>query len=161
MMLMGQRHFSWIFQIWVINLLLMILIAGGLHWYFYIIKGQDKRLKFDKRDQGKGKLWDFSNQVHDNMFWSLTSGIGQLTIFQSITMWLLANNYSPVNSFSSNPFWFLAFFLLIILFFIIGLLIKVLERQISEEEVVSPPINLILYFAISFLKNLTICCVIL
>ena len=47
------------------------------------------------------------------MFWSLTSGIGQLTIFQSITMWLLANNYSPVNSFSSNPFWFLAFFLLI------------------------------------------------
>ena len=106
-------EFSWIFQIWVINLLLMILIAGGLHWYFYIIKGQDKRLKFDKRDQGKGKLWDFSNQVHDNMFWSLTSGIGQLTIFQSITMWLLANNYSPVNSFSSNPFWFLAFFLLI------------------------------------------------
>ena len=105
-------EFSWIFQIWVINLLLMILIAGGLHWYFYIIKGQDKRLKFDKRDQGKGKLWDFSNQVHDNMFWSLTSGIGQLTIFQSITMWLLANNYSPVNSFSSNPFWFLAFFYL-------------------------------------------------
>ena len=91
----------------------MILIAGGLHWYFYIIKGQDKRLKFDKRDQGKGKLWDFSNQVHDNMFWSLTSGIGQLTIFQSITMWLLANNYSPVNSFSSNPFWFLALFLFI------------------------------------------------
>ena len=106
-------EFSWIFQIWVINLLLMILIAGGLHWYFYIIKGQDKRLKFDKRDQGKGKLWDFSNQVHDNMFWSLTSGIGQLTIFQSITMWLLANNYSPVNSFSSNPFWFLVLFLFI------------------------------------------------
>ena len=74
-------------------------------------KGQDKRLKFDKRDQGKGKLWDFSNQVHDNMFWSLTSGKG-LTIFQSITMWLLANNYSLVNSFSSNPFWFLALFYL-------------------------------------------------
>ncbi len=104
---------TWILQIWVINLVLMIMIAGGLHWYFYIIKGQEKRLKFDKREQGKGKLWDFSNQVYDNMFWSLTSGIGQLTIFQSITMWLLANNYSPVNSFSSNLFWFFGFFLLL------------------------------------------------
>ena len=104
---------TWILQIWVINLVLMIMIAGGLHWYFYIIKGQEKRLKFDKREQGKGKLWDFSNQVYDNMFWSLTSGIGQLTIFQSITMWLLANNYSPVNSFFSNPFWFFGFFLLL------------------------------------------------
>ena len=104
---------TWILQIWVINLVLMIMIAGGLHWYFYIIKVQEKRLKFDKREQGKGKLWDFSNQVYDNMFWSLTSGIGQLTIFQSITMWLLANNYSPVNSFFSNPFWFFGFFLLL------------------------------------------------
>ena len=104
---------TWILQIWVINLVLMIMIAGGLHWYFYIIKGQEKRLKFDKREQGKGKLWDFSNQVYDNMFWSLTSGIGQLTIFQSITMWLLANNYSLVNSFSSNIFWFFGFFLLL------------------------------------------------
>ena len=104
---------TWILQIWFINLVLMIMIAGGLHWYFYIIKGQEKRLKFDKREQGKGKLWDFSNQVYDNMFWSLTSGIGQLTIFQTITMWLLANNYSPVNSFFSNPFWFLGFFLLL------------------------------------------------
>ena len=104
---------TWILQIWVINLVLMIMIAGGLHWYFYIIKGQEKRLKFDKREQGKGKLWDFSNQVYDNMFWSLTSGIGQLTIFQSITMWLLANNYSLVNSFSSNLFWFFGFFLLL------------------------------------------------
>ena len=104
---------TWILQIWFINLVLMIIMAGGLHWYFYIIKGQEKRLKFDKREQGKGKLWDFSNQVYDNMFWSLTSGIGQLTIFQSITMWLLANNYSPVNSFFSNPFWFFGFFLLL------------------------------------------------
>ena len=104
---------TWILQIWFINLVLMIMIAGGLHWYFYIIKGQEKHLKFDKREQGKGKLWDFSNQVYDNMFWSLTSGIGQLTIFQSITMWLLANNYSPVNSFFSNPFWFFGFFLLL------------------------------------------------
>ena len=104
---------TWILQIWVINLVLMIMIAGGLHWYFYIIKGQEKRLKFDKREQGKSKLWDFSNQVYDNMFWSLTSGIGQLTIFQSVTMWLLANNYSPVNSFSSNLFWFFGFFLLL------------------------------------------------
>jgi len=99
--------FSWVFQIWVINLLMTIVIAGGLHWYFYILKGQGKQLKFDHRDQAKNnRLWNFSNQVHDNMFWTLTSGIGQLTFFQAIIMWMMANGYAPTITFSENPVWF-------------------------------------------------------
>ena len=103
----------WVFQTWIINLFLMIFIAGGLHWYFFMVKGQDKNLKFDKRDLGRGKLWSFSNQVYDNIFWSLTSGVGQLTIFQVLSMWILANNYSPLNDFLDNPFWFFGFFILL------------------------------------------------
>ncbi len=73
---------NWIFQIWVINLVMMLCIAGGLHWYFYMRKGQAKKLKFDHRDQAKNnRMWNFSNQVHDNMFWTLTSGVGQITAF--------------------------------------------------------------------------------
>ena len=105
--------FFWIFQTWLVNMFLMIAIAGGLHWYFYIIKGQSKNLKFDRRDPGTGRLWSFSNQVHDNMFWSLTSGVGQVTVFQVVTMWLLANDYAPVNYFLGNPVWFFAFFVLL------------------------------------------------
>ena len=79
--------FGWIAQTWLANLGLMIVIAGGLHWFFYIRDGQGKTLKFDHRDQAKGnRLWNFSNQVHDNMFWSLSSGVTQLTAFQAVTM---------------------------------------------------------------------------
>jgi sterol desaturase/sphingolipid hydroxylase (fatty acid hydroxylase superfamily) len=87
----------------------MIGIAGGLHYFFYIRKEQGKRLKFDHRDLARGnKLWNFSNQVHDNMFWSLGSGVLQLTMYQVVIMWLMANEYVPTINLASNPILFVA-----------------------------------------------------
>ena len=98
---------GWILQTWAANMGLMIAAAGGLHWYFYIHRGQGKALKFDHRDQTRGnRLWNFSNQVHDNIFWSLTSGVGQLTAFLVVTLWLMANGYSPVATAAAAPVWF-------------------------------------------------------
>ncbi len=98
---------GWIVQTWLVNLGLVIAIAGGLHWYFHMEKKQGKTLKFDHREQAKSnRLFDFSNQVHDNMFWSLTSGVAQLTAFQVVTMWLMANGYVPTITFASSPVWF-------------------------------------------------------
>ncbi len=105
---------GWIVQTWAVNMGLMIAIAGGLHWYFYMLKGQGQTLKFDKRPQAKGnRLWNFSNQVHDNMFWSLGSGVAQITAFQVLTMWLMANGYAPTITFASNPVWFLVALILL------------------------------------------------
>ena len=98
---------GWILQTYIVNLIMVTAVAGGLHWYFYIRKGQGKELKFDHRDQAKGnRLWNFSNQVRDNMFWSLTSGVAQLTLFQVFTMWLMANGFAPTITASENPVWF-------------------------------------------------------
>ena len=106
--------FGWILQTYVVNFVMVVGIAGGLHWYFYMRKGQGKALKFDRRDQAKGnRLWDFSNQVHDNMFWSLGSGVLQLTAFQVIAMWLMANGYTPTITLTSNPIWFVLFLIFI------------------------------------------------
>ncbi len=106
--------FGWVFQIWAVNMVMMTVITGGLHWYFYMRKGQGTTLKFDKRPQAKNnKLWSFSNQVHDNMFWTLGSGMAQLTAFQAVTMWLMANGYAPTISFASNPVWFILALILI------------------------------------------------
>lgn len=105
---------GWIVQTWLVNLALMLVIAGGLHGYFYMWRRQGKALKFDHRDQARrNRLWSFSNQVHDNMFWSLTSGIGQLTAYQVVTMWLMANGYVPTITASSNPVWFIAVLVLL------------------------------------------------
>lgn len=98
---------GWMLQVWIVNMVTMIVVAGSLHWYFYVRRGQGKQLKFDRRDQAKGnRLWNFSNQVHDNMFWSLTSGVGQLSGFQILTMWLMANGYTPTITFAEHPVWF-------------------------------------------------------
>lgn len=106
--------FGWIFQTWAINMALMIVIAGSLHWYFYIKKGQGKRLKFDRRELAKGnRLWRFADQVHDNIFWSLTSGVAQLTAFQTLIMWMMANGYVPILSITENPIWFVLAFMLL------------------------------------------------
>ena len=101
--------FGWVFQVWLVNLGLMICIAGGLHWFFYVRRGQGKALKFDHREPAKGNsLWNFSNQVHDNMFWSLGSGVLQVTVLQVLVMWLMANGYAPTINLTSNPILFIA-----------------------------------------------------
>lgn len=99
--------FGWVLQVYAINIALMILVAGLLHWFFYMRKGQGNKLKFDHRGMGtKNRLWMFSDQVHDNMFWSLTSGVAQLTLFQVLSMWLMANGYAPTLTLADNPLWF-------------------------------------------------------
>lgn len=106
--------FDWIAQVWAVNMALMFAVAGGLHWYFYTRRSQGKTLKFDHRDQAKGnRLWTFANQVHDNMFWSLASGVTQVTVFQVLVLWLLANGFAPITSFAENPVWFVAALILL------------------------------------------------
>ena len=106
--------FGWVFQVWLVNMGMMIVVAGLLHWYFYMREGQGKRLKFDRRDQAKGnRLWNFSDQVLDNMFWSLGSGVAQLTAFQVLIMWAMANGYAPTITFAENPVWFVLALLLL------------------------------------------------
>ena len=101
--------FGWIFQTWAVTFGMTFVVAGGLHWYFYMRKGQGKRLKFERREQGRNnRLWTFSDQVHDNMFWSLGSGVVQLTAFTVITFWLMANGFVGAAPLTDHPIWFAA-----------------------------------------------------
>jgi lathosterol oxidase len=105
---------GWIAQIFAVTFGMTVVTAGSLHWYFYIKRGQGKRLKFDGRDQTKNnRNFKFGDQVKDNMFWSLASGVPQLSIFQVITMWLMAKGYAPTISLTSNPIWFIIAILLV------------------------------------------------
>ncbi len=100
---------GWVAHVWAANLGLVICVVGALHWYFYMRKGQGAALKFDHRPPSKGnRLWDFSNQVHDNMFWSLTSGVGVLTAYQALVMWAMASGWAPSITPLSDPVWFIA-----------------------------------------------------
>ena len=107
-------HYSWILKTYFINLTLMVFVAGSLHYFLYIRKSQGNKLKFDKRGLTKNnRNFLFSDQVKDNMFWSLTSGVFLITAFHVVTIWLMANEYTPVNSFSNNPLWFVGLLILL------------------------------------------------
>ena len=104
---------GWIALLWLRNMALMCLVAGGLHWFFYSRKGQGKRLKFDPRDLMKGgRQFTFGGQVRDNMFWSLGSGVAQWTGYEVLLLWAMGNGWAPVLSWQDSPIWFVLLFLL-------------------------------------------------
>ena len=105
---------GWIVQIYVRNLALLTLVAGGLHLYLYTFRKQGKALKFDPRDlvRDSGR-YTFRDQVRDNMFWSLASGVTVWTLFEVPYHWAFANGLVPTLELEQSPVWFIAMFVLI------------------------------------------------
>ena len=105
---------GWIGQIWLRNIILAIVVAGSLHTYLYIFRKQGDKLKFEKRDLDRNnKLFTFNNQVRDNMFWTLASGVTIWTSYEVIYFWASSNQWVPAFGFAQNPIWFIAMFAVI------------------------------------------------
>ena len=99
--------FDWIALMLLRNLALMIIVAGGLHLYFYRRRGQGQQRKYDKRDLFENnKAFTFRDQVKDNMFWTLASGVPIWTAYEVAMFWAMANGYAPVLSVADHPIWF-------------------------------------------------------
>mgnify|MGYP003951629885 CR=1 FL=1 len=102
---------DWIAEIWIRNFILLILVAGVLHWFFYMRKGQGNKLKYDPRSlMHNGKQFSFGGQVRDNMFWSLTSGVGFWTAYEVLIFWAMSNGYAPRLNPIETPIIFIIFF---------------------------------------------------
>jgi len=114
--LFKNLNFNSILIIYLFNITIMLVVAGGLHLFFYTLKKQDDKLKYDSRSVAKSKKFTFNKQVFDNMFWSIASGVTIWTFYQILLLWSYSNDYISKISFSVNPFIFLALFFLIILF---------------------------------------------
>ena len=114
--LFTNLNINLILTIYLFNISIMLFVAGGLHLFFYTLKKQDSNLKYDARVIAKSKQFTFNSQIFDNMFWSLAGGVTIWTFYQILLLWSYANGFIYQTSFSTNPFWFLALFFLIILF---------------------------------------------
>jgi Delta7-sterol 5-desaturase len=105
---------DWMLEIWGRNLGLILLVAGGLHLFLFTFRRQDKERKYDPRPLAeKSRVFLFSNQVYDNMFWTLASGVTVWTLVECVTFWGYANGYVSMLTFAENPVWFVAIFFLI------------------------------------------------
>lgn len=107
-------EFTWIAQIYLRNLALLTLVAGGLHLYFYRWKKQGDDQQYDTRPLLRdNKKFTFNSQVLDNMFWSIASGVTIWSGYEVLMMWSMANGYVPMLSLPDD------YFLLILLIFLI------------------------------------------
>ena len=105
---MQQLEPGWITGIWLRNAIVLTTVAGGLHWWFYIKKGQKTDTKFTQKWFAKNDsqfLW--GDQVKDNMFWSLLSGVTIWSGFEALTWWWYANGYVSYPTFSDAPLYFI------------------------------------------------------
>lgn len=109
-----QFQFDWIAEIFIRNLILMSLVAGGLHWFFYIYKYQGNKRQYDARPFARNnRLFTFKDQVLDNMFWTCASGVTVWTAYESLMMWALANGYAPALLWPEDFGWILLLIFLI------------------------------------------------
>ena len=110
------RQFSidWIALIWLRNLALMFLVAGGLHLYFYVLRRQGDVRHFDARPMARNnRVFTFNNQVWDNMFWSCASGVTVWTAYEVLMMWAMANGYAPALTWAEDAGWIILLIFLI------------------------------------------------
>ena len=95
---------GWMAMIWLRNASLLIVFAGGLHWWLHIRRAQGRAYKYESRWLAKNNpkfLW--RNQARDNMFWSLVSGCTIWSIFEGLTFWAYANDLIPRVTWSEAP----------------------------------------------------------
>jgi len=105
--------FDWIAVMYLRNLILICLVAGGAHYWLHWRKLQGDKLKFDSRDlDGTGKQYSFNHQMRDNIFWTLGSGVFFWTAYEALMLWAMANGYVPMLKWTQNPIWFVVLFLL-------------------------------------------------
>jgi sterol desaturase/sphingolipid hydroxylase (fatty acid hydroxylase superfamily) len=106
---------GWIAEIWARNAVLLILIAGGLHLWFYVIKGQGTKFKFSSKWLAKNDpKFLFKNQTWDNIFWNLVSGVSIWTAYEAVTLYMYAHHLIPYISFRAHPVYFILLMVAII-----------------------------------------------
>lgn len=108
---------AWIGWVLLRNYIALIVVAGGLHLWFYGIDGQGNRQKYDPRPMTnrKNALFKFGTQLRDNMFYNLASAVPIITAYEVVFRWLYANNTLETLHFSDHPIWFVVLFPLLCL----------------------------------------------
>lgn len=105
---------DWMAEILLRNLVIVLVVAGGLHLLLFTFRRQGQETRYDARPLAKNsKIFHFGNQVRDNMFWTLAGSVPIGTLWECLLLWGYANGYATLITFDSNPVWFVGLLLLI------------------------------------------------
>lgn len=110
----AQTPGLWMLTILIRNLILLTVLAQGLHLLFHRSALQGGDHKYDPRPfPRQGRVFTFKDQYWDNLFWALASGVTIWSAYECLIWWSMANGYASVWLWSDGWLWFLAVFLLI------------------------------------------------
>jgi sterol desaturase/sphingolipid hydroxylase (fatty acid hydroxylase superfamily) len=105
---------GWIAEIYLRDVVLLILVAGGLHLRLYITHGQGTKFKYtNKWLASRDPKFLFHSQVWDNVFWNLTSGALIWTAYEAVTLWAFSNHIIPYLDWRVHPVWGVLLMLLV------------------------------------------------
>jgi lathosterol oxidase len=108
---------GWIAEIWLRNMVLFTTVAVALHLWFHTFRGQGDTHKFDPEPLDlKNPKFMFGNQLWENVFWSLVSGIPLATAFEVVVWYCWANGYVGWLAWGDGPVWFVLLFFVLTLF---------------------------------------------
>lgn len=102
-----EFRWDWIAQMFLRNLVLIWLVAGGWHLLLYTFKLQGTDRKYDPRWLRTGdRNFTFRDQLWDNIFWSCVSGVPIWTAYEVWYMWAAANGRVPLITWNEHPVYF-------------------------------------------------------
>jgi lathosterol oxidase len=105
---------DWMLEIALRNLVIVLIVAGGLHLFLFTFRRQADDLRYDARPLSKkSKAFHFGNQVWDNMFWTLVGAVPIGTLWECLMLWGYANGHATLITFSDNSVWFIGLMLLV------------------------------------------------
>ena len=94
---------GWIAQILLRNLVLTVVVAGSLHLYFHTLRKQGAQHRFMKPGaERKNAKFTWGDQVLDNMFWTLASGVPVWSTYEVLYLWAYANGYLPALDWTNH-----------------------------------------------------------
>ena len=110
------REFNpdWMLEIALRNLVIVLVVAGGLHLLLFTFRRQGDDTRYDARPLARqSRVFHFGNQVWDNMFWTLAGSVPIGTLWECLLLWAYANGHATLVSFEENPTWFVGLLLII------------------------------------------------
>ncbi|MBM84862.1 MAG: desaturase [Rhodospirillaceae bacterium] len=115
--IMKTLELWWMGLILARNIAFIVLLFGGLHLYFYVLRGQGDAHRFNTEPLAtNSRRFLFRNQVRDNMARTLVFGVPVFTSFEIATYWGFANGYLGFPGLVSDPVLFWGWFVVALLF---------------------------------------------
>ena len=109
--LAATLSWSWIGQVLLVIFGLNLLFGWAYHWLFYTSGLNAKQCKYDKRLLATNSpRFLFSNQLWDNVFLSLTSGVLFAALYMAGMMWAYASGALTLHNWQNGWVWYLAVF---------------------------------------------------